>query len=666
MKNLVLFSLLSVFNCFAQVNSVGSGNCLDFESNTANNNYCDLGNLTQLNTSDFTFECWMKVNTVTDDEAFFSNKDWSSGNNTGFVFDVQDNGSVMKFNFKDPSNPRKDLSVNVDEVKLDWFHFAATYKRGGYFTVYINGVAKDSLDVSSITGSFLSAYTYKLGQDGTGNYFWNGANPKFNGKIDEVRIWDDIRSVNEIRTNMCKKVSTSAANLYAYYTCDETTGTTLTDSSVNGFNGSLINSINSIWKISGAPIGDESLFLYGANIGANNLEFTSSNLGNFKLSNILNSSGIHLYKVANVPVISNGLNLLVADNSYYGVFSVDTNAQLSYKFESNFSTNSSALLNEANLLLYNRVKSDAPIWSIFQSNLDLANNIISKSDINYKKEFILGLKSTASCDFPTNILNVSSTINSATFSWVNGSTPDNNIQWGPQGFVLGNGTAIVNTSTNPTTISGLIANNLYDFYIQDTCNASGSSTWVGPFPFTTLTCAIPSNLSATNITYNAALLSWTSTNLQANFDIEWGPSGFTLGLGIPVSGISGSTSYLLNGLAANTEYAYYVRTNCGGGSTSFYAGPFIFTTTINDAGVESLQSESRFKIFPNPSKGNFNLEFSDNQAKSLKIVNVLGETVYQENQITSAKSLEIDLSETEKGLYYIILDNQSIQKLILN
>ena len=203
MKKLILIiTIFLSYKFVAQTYTVGSGNALDFSSNIGSSNHVDLGGLTAINNADFSFECWMKVSSVVDDPAFFSNKNWVSGSNTGLVFDVQDNGTNMKFNFKDPTHSRKDLTVPVNVHRRDWFHFAGTYKKNGYFKVYINGVAKDSLDVSTLTGSFLTSYTYKLGQDGTGNYFYSGSYIRYSGKMDEVRIWTSVRTQQEIRDNM--------------------------------------------------------------------------------------------------------------------------------------------------------------------------------------------------------------------------------------------------------------------------------------------------------------------------------------------------------------------------------------------------------------------------------------------------------------------------------
>ncbi|MEE4178342.1 MAG: choice-of-anchor D domain-containing protein [Bacteroides sp.] len=92
-------------------------------------------------------------------------------------------------------------------------------------------------------------------------------------------------------------------------------------------------------------------------------------------------------------------------------------------------------------------------------------------------------------------------------------------------------------------------------------------------------CSSPTNLAAFDITFNSALLSWTSGGNETQWLLEWGLSGFSPGIG---SGnqvtISTNPEYSLSGLLASTDYEFYVRAICAGGITSGWAGPYEFTT----------------------------------------------------------------------------------------
>jgi hypothetical protein len=655
--------------------TTGPGNTLDFAPNIANANHVNLGPLTNINNGDFSFECWMKVNSVTNDPAFFSNKSWASGSNTGLVFDVEDNGAVMKFNFKDASNARKDLTVAVNEHRRDWFHFAGTYKKGGYFKVYINGIAKDSLDVSSITGSFASTYTYKLGQDGTGNYSYSGNNPRFNGKIDEVRIWTDVRTQHEIRDNMCHKLAGSETNLYAYYNCDVTSGTVLPDLSTGAVNtGTLVNSISANWTTSGAPIGDRSVNKYSTAYGTSTLQITNPAYGDFTVKNIASTPGIHLYNVSAQPNYTVGLNNLPSNANYYGVFVTDTNSTASYDVEYNYTNFAAAISDEPNLKLFNRVKNDAMYWSDYAATQNATANTLSKSLLNMRREFITGTKTGLTCNAPTAVSLTGSGVSTATVSWTTGGATTWNVQWGPQGFALGTGTAIVNSGTNPAVFSGLISNRFYDMYVQDTCTGSGKSYWVGPTVFNAAICVMPTVLTATNVTHNAATLSWNAAS-TATFDIEWGLPGFTLGTGIQVSNVT--NPYTLTGLGPNTVYSYQVRSVCGGSNKSGYNGPYNFTTTATPTnttpatGIVENDLSQAVSVYPNPSNGMVTVSISQKTENAAIIVtDVLGKTLMEERLADSASlSKTIDLKAYGRGIYFIAVKNgtrQTVRKVIVN
>ena len=92
-------------------------------------------------------------------------------------------------------------------------------------------------------------------------------------------------------------------------------------------------------------------------------------------------------------------------------------------------------------------------------------------------------------------------------------------------------------------------------------------------------CINPVNLFATNITPTYALISWNiaSGSINGVWNIEWGLNGFTLGSGTTISNVT-TTSYLLTGLSSFTSYDFYVQENCGINGSSYWSGPFTFST----------------------------------------------------------------------------------------
>ncbi|MCH7534567.1 MAG: hypothetical protein IH948_02265, partial [Bacteroidetes bacterium] len=97
--------------------------------------------------------------------------------------------------------------------------------------------------------------------------------------------------------------------------------------------------------------------------------------------------------------------------------------------------------------------------------------------------------------------------------------------------------------------------------------------WVGEAP----TCIPPSLATATNIATTSADLGWTENGSATQWDIEWGPTGFTPGTGTTLF-FSGANPYTLSGLTSSTTYDFYVNSDCGGGDLSDTIGPHTFTT----------------------------------------------------------------------------------------
>jgi hypothetical protein len=79
---------------------------------------------------------------------------------------------------------------------------------------------------------------------------------------------------------------------------------------------------------------------------------------------------------------------------------------------------------------------------------------------------------------------------SAIVSWTDtsGTSTSWNIEYGVSGFILGSGT-VVNTTSNPDTVGGLMPNSNYDFYVTAICGPGDSAFTVGPVTITT-PCAV--------------------------------------------------------------------------------------------------------------------------------------------------------------------------------
>ncbi len=91
-------------------------------------------------------------------------------------------------------------------------------------------------------------------------------------------------------------------------------------------------------------------------------------------------------------------------------------------------------------------------------------------------------------------------------------------------------------------------------------------------------CPKPQTLVLVGQTNSTATLQWT-TGGATNWNVEYGPVGFTPGTGTRVN--AASNPFTVTGLSANTTYQFYVRDSCGIGDVSDWIGPVQTTTDCN-------------------------------------------------------------------------------------
>jgi hypothetical protein len=112
-------------------------------------------------------------------------------------------------------------------------------------------------------------------------------------------------------------------------------------------------------------------------------------------------------------------------------------------------------------------------------------------------------------------------------------------------------------------------------YTQPTA-AQGGDRWVVDDINVVQKCLNPSNLSANTIAASSANLFWNASAGSTGYEIELLPSSGQ------ATGVATNTSTAANfpatGLLQNTNYKYYVRSNCGNGNFSNWSGPFNFLT----------------------------------------------------------------------------------------
>ena len=83
------------------------------------------------------------------------------------------------------------------------------------------------------------------------------------------------------------------------------------------------------------------------------------------------------------------------------------------------------------------------------------------------------------------------------------------------------------------------------------------------------------------------------------------------------------------------------------------------TTTI----IEAVNSNS-FRLYPNPTRGRFTIEFNQAKKRDIKIYTLIGQMVYHETH--GEKMIEMNLSGAKDGIYIVAVDDKERSKLIVS
>ena len=169
------------------------------------------------------------------------------------------------------------------------------------------------------------------------------------------------------------------------------------------------------------------------------------------------------------------------------------------------------------------------------------------------------------CPVPTGLAasNVTPTTVTITWSAVFGAN-NYNLRWRIQGSSSWQETTISNTSFTAT---NLLPATSYEFQVQANCVRSLGiySASLVVVTASVSGCGTPTGLSANNITFNSAVITWLSVPGASSYTVRWRQQGSG------VWSLSGTfvNSISLFNLLANTVYEFEVQAVCGGTLSAF-------------------------------------------------------------------------------------------------
>ena len=184
--------------------------------------------------STITLECWLSFNSLTDQQNMMNVH--STANSLIRLVPYKTSGNSISLFIYDGSDtyivPTTFSVTQTDE----WHHLVFIYD-AGTVEIYADG---NQVGSASSQGSFNTGASsqFSMGADFDGS----AAGFHSNVKMDEVRIWSDVRTEAEIRANMYRTLDGDEAGLLSYYRCDqqpESGNTTVYDLSNSGHNATL-------------------------------------------------------------------------------------------------------------------------------------------------------------------------------------------------------------------------------------------------------------------------------------------------------------------------------------------------------------------------------------------------------------------------------------------
>lgn len=113
------------------------------------------------------------------------------------------------------------------------------------------------------------------------------------------------------------------------------------------------------------------------------------------------------------------------------------------------------------------------------------------------------------------------------------------------------------------------------------------STWAAPqttgytLTLQVVNCLPPTDLTAANAGQSSADLSWSNPGGATEWEVAVQLAGSPIPSGAGITATT-NTNFNVGGLTQATAYQYYVRANCGDGTFSVWAGPYLFNTSICD------------------------------------------------------------------------------------
>jgi len=189
-------------------------------------------------------------------------------------------------------------------------------------------------------------------------------------------------------------------------------------------------------------------------------------------------------------------------------------------------------------------------------------------------------------------------------------------------------------------VNGLTPGTDYFFWAMDSCISGNTSSVIGPFNFTTDVAPLPTFPTIASVNDTVTTTSdWTITLTgDSTQTYTWDIGGMTY------TGMVVAPSFTSNG---TVNVSLTIANDCGSVDSTF-------TLTVTQIGQEE-NILANAKIYPNPSNGNFNVEFSSIEGLdySIQIMDAMGRVISTKEGVTAMNNnVRID-ANLPSGVYIV-------------
>ncbi|WP_436516652.1 LamG-like jellyroll fold domain-containing protein [Ekhidna sp. To15] len=244
--------------------------------------YTTLSNLS-VNES-FTAEMWISPTATTDGQAFLAKHD--AGGNDIFKIGFNAGGIEVDLRGTTTSGGTKETGLQHLAVTVD--KLTGTTSQ---ITVYKDGVQEFQSTINEVLGD-PDGLDWVIGQD------WDGVgvpSDYFGGTVDELRIWNVVRTENEIRESNFLILDGLDTDLVGYWQFNENTGSA-TENIITSNQGTLSGTS---WETSSSPVGKGNS--YAATISGDGTTVLNGGLS-IEFTGVSGSFDVVAFEVNNTPI----------------------------------------------------------------------------------------------------------------------------------------------------------------------------------------------------------------------------------------------------------------------------------------------------------------------------------------------------------------------------